>query len=196
MLELGQPLHAFDAAKLDGSLQARLARAGEEFLALDGKRYQLAAHQLVIADSAKAVAIAGVMGGQESGVEEGTTDIWLESARFQPQSIRRTSRQLALAVTRAIASSVACDPEGVISASERALELILELAGGTAEPLQMGAPEGVQADREAPIVPLRPERVKLLLGAEVAESRIEAILTGFGLRKTSQGWQSRAFALI
>ncbi|MEQ1854300.1 MAG: phenylalanine--tRNA ligase subunit beta, partial [Chthoniobacteraceae bacterium] len=96
MLEVGQPLHAFDAEKLDGALQVRVAADGESFLALDGKTYKLAAGQLVIADQRRAVAIAGVMGGQETGVTEGTTNVVLESARFQPQSIRRTSRTLGL----------------------------------------------------------------------------------------------------
>jgi phenylalanyl-tRNA synthetase beta chain len=92
LLEFGQPLHAYDAAKLTGDLQVRLAAEGEEFLALDGKVYPLNARDLVIADQRHAVAIAGVMGGEETGVTESTVDLLLEAAVFQPQSVRRTGR--------------------------------------------------------------------------------------------------------
>src|SRR5205814_4691163 len=88
MLELGQPTHAFDADKLSGEIKVRLAREGEKFLALDGKIYPLTSQNLVIADDERAVGIAGVMGGEESGVTESTKDVLLESAYFSPASIR------------------------------------------------------------------------------------------------------------
>ena len=82
MLELGQPLHAFDADKLQGRINVRLATEGEKFLALDGKTYSLGPESLVIADEARAIAIAGVMGGEETGVTDSTHDLLLESASF------------------------------------------------------------------------------------------------------------------
>ncbi len=96
MLELGQPTHAFDADKLRGGIDVRLARNGEKFLALDGKTYSLAPESLVIADDERAVAIGGVMGGEDTGVTESTRTILLESAYFLPASIRRTARKLNL----------------------------------------------------------------------------------------------------
>ena len=96
MLEIGQPLHAFDADKLTGAINVRLAKAGEKFLALDGKTYSLGERDLVIADDARAVGIAGVMGGEDTGVTESTTTLLLESAFFDPASVRRTARTLNL----------------------------------------------------------------------------------------------------
>ena len=201
MLELGQPLHAFDAAKLNGALNVRLARAGEEFHALDGKTYQLAGNHLVIADAAKAVAIGGVMGGEKTGVTEATTDIWLESAYFQPQSIRRTSRQLGLASDSSYRFERGVDIASVATASQRAVDLIIEIAGGAADCLVAGRSRDQSADAEEArrrsdeprSIALRPARVTALLGVEVSESRINEILTGFGLTKTSDGWQPPSF---
>src|SRR5207253_735848 len=96
MLELGQPTHAFDADKLTGEINVRFARAGEKFLALDGKTYSLTPDNVVVADQERAVGIAGVMGGEESGVTETTTNILLESAYFLPASVRRIARNLNL----------------------------------------------------------------------------------------------------
>ena len=96
MAELGQPTHAFDADKLKGGINVRLARDGENFLALDGKTYALASENLVVADDERAVGIAGVMGGEETGVTESTKNILLESAYFLPSSVRRTARNLNL----------------------------------------------------------------------------------------------------
>ncbi len=207
MLELGQPLHAFDAAKLDGALNVRLARDGEEFHALDGKIYKLATNHLVIADAAKAVAIGGVMGGEETGVTETTTDIWLESAYFQPQSIRRTSRQLGLASDSSYRFERGVDRADVFIASQRAVELIQENVGGTAEPIHFG-PEGTKtysrvtmevhgelpaAADGARIVALRYDRVRVLLGLAVSVSRVDEILAAFGLTKTNDGWEPPSF---
>ena len=96
MLELGQPTHAFDADKLKGSINVRLARDGEKFLALDGKTYSLKADNCVVADQEHAVGIGGVMGGEETGVTDSTENILLEAAYFLPSSIRRTARDLNL----------------------------------------------------------------------------------------------------
>jgi phenylalanyl-tRNA synthetase beta chain len=194
MIEFGQPLHAFDADKLDGGLQVRVATDGEEFRALDGKTYKLAANQLVIADQRRAVAIAGVMGGEETGVIAGTTKVIIESALFQPQSIRRTSRALGLGSDSSYRFERGVDPEGVLRASERATQLIVEIAGGeaAAELAQTpGARSKPGAGRKA--VPLRPARVEALLGIKVPGERIGKILTGFGLTSSADGWLVPSF---
>ena len=189
LLASGQPLHAFDADKLDGALRVRVAAEGEEFLALDGKTYKLAAGQLIIADQRRAVAIAGVMGGEETSVTETTTNIILESAAFSPQSIRRTSRALGLSSDSSYRFERGVDVEGVVPASEKATQLVLELAGGTAAELK-----GVGAAASArSAVALRSSRITTLLGIEVADARVDEILTGFGLVKTEAGWLPPSF---
>ena len=189
LLASGQPLHAFDADKLDGALRVRVATEGEAFLALDGKTYKLAAGQLVIADQRRAVAIAGVMGGEETSVTESTTNIILESAAFSPQSIRRTSRALGLSSDSSYRFERGVDVEGVVPASEKATQLVLELAGGSAGELKgVGAATSVRA-----AVALRSARIATLLGIEVADARVDKILNGFGLVKTAEGWVPPSF---
>src|SRR5438128_1269125 len=119
MLELGQPTHAFDADKLSGAINVRLAREGEQFLALDGKTYALTPENLVIADDERAVGIAGVMGGEESGVTESTKNVLLESAYFLPASIRRTARELNLPSDASHRFERGVDPEVILPASTR-----------------------------------------------------------------------------
>jgi phenylalanyl-tRNA synthetase beta chain len=204
MLELGEPLHAFDAAKLRGALNVRPAREGEEFLALDGKTYKLAANHMVIADVERALAIAGVMGGEDSGVTEATTEIWLESAYFVPQSIRRTSRQLGLASDSSYRFERGVDPCTIVEASQRATELLVELCGGQAGELTVGQPAGAagsasaafplrRADYKSTALSFRPARLAALLGVDVAEARIDSILTAFGLAKSADGWHVPSF---
>src|SRR6266436_1791071 len=131
MLELGQPTHAFDADKLKGAINVRLAREGEKFLALDGKTYSLSSQDLVIADQERAVGIAGVMGGEETGVTESTKNILLEAAYFLPSSVRHRARELNLPSDASYRFERGVDPEMVLRASQRATELIQEIAGGT-----------------------------------------------------------------
>ena len=128
MLELGQPLHAFDAAHVGpGGIVVRLANAGEELLALDGRTYKLAPHHLVIAraDDGRAEGLAGVMGGEESGVTARTQNLILESAYFAPAGIRRTSRELGLSSDASYRFERGVDPAGVAGASRRAEDLLL-----------------------------------------------------------------------
>ncbi|HXP33913.1 MAG TPA: phenylalanine--tRNA ligase subunit beta, partial [Chthoniobacterales bacterium] len=117
MLELGQPTHAFDADKLKGGINVRLARKGEKFVALDGKTYSLKPDNLVVADQARAVGIAGVMGGEETGVTETTKSILLESAYFLPASVRRTARNLNLPSDASYRFERGVDPGMVLRAS-------------------------------------------------------------------------------
>ena len=192
MMETGQPLHAFDEALLaEGAIRVRHAIAGESFQALDGKTYSLTADDLVIADARNPAALAGVMGGEKSGVTDATVDILLESALFQSQSIRRTSRRLGLASDSSYRFERGIDPATVLAASDRATRLIVELAGGVAEPAIETAGEIPDTAR---VVALRPARCSALLGVQVPEPRIGSILSGFGLRKQEGGaWAIPSF---
>lgn len=139
MVELGQPLHAFDAAKVRGKLRVRSARDGEQLRALDHKTYTLASDDIVVADDEAALAIGGVIGGQDSAVSDTTSAVWLEAADFKPQSIRRTSRRLGLVTDSSYRFERGVDWEAVLYASQRATELIVEIAGGeAAAPLRLG----------------------------------------------------------
>ena len=130
MLERGQPTHAFDADKLRGAINVRLAHDGEKFLALDGRTYSLTSRDLVIADSERAIGIGGVMGGEETGVTESTRNVLLEAAYFFPASIRRTARMLGLPSDASYRFERGVDPAMILPASARAAELMRELAGG------------------------------------------------------------------
>jgi phenylalanyl-tRNA synthetase beta chain len=192
MMEMGQPLHAFDEARLDeGEIHVRAAADGESFHALDGKIYTLTPADLVIADGRSAVAIAGVMGGELSGVTNGTVDVLIESALFNAQAVRRTSRRLGLASDSSYRFERGIDPACVLAASDRATQLIIEVAGGIAEPEIETAGQVPDSTR---VVSLRPTRCAALLGVAVPEVRIDAILTGFGLRKEANGgWSIPSF---
>lgn len=181
MLELGQPTHAFDSDKLRGEIIVRLAREGEEFLALDGKTYTLTSRDLVIADQERVVGIGGVMGGEETGVTASTKNVLLEAAYFLPSSVRRTARTLNLPSDASYRFERGVDPGMILPASLRATELIHELATGnpSAEIATAGAlPE------PPPDVSLRYERCNELIGVPVSKERVVQILEGFGLGKT------------
>src|SRR5881392_4052760 len=182
MLELGQPTHAFDADKLNGGINVRLARDGEKFLALDGKNYSLKPDNLVVADQERAVGIGGVMGGEETGVTDSTKNILLEAAYFLPASIRRTARELGLPSDASYRFERGVDPEMVLRASQRATELIQEIAGGIpAKEINIaGKLPANPAD-----VSLRYEKCDRVVGIAIKPKTVDEILTGFGLKKTS-----------
>ena len=176
--DLGQPLHAFDLAMVEGGLVVRPAAAGELIAALDGKTYELAPEDLVIADRARALAIAGVMGGEASGVTEATSDVLLESAYFAPSGVRRTSRRLGLSSDSSYRFERGVDPAAVASASARAAALIVEVAGGAADPAV------VVAGREpvlTGVVELDGGHVRRLLGSPIGDAEISGILQRLGL---------------
>jgi len=132
MLELGQPLHVFDAKKIEGrKLVIRRANDGEKLTTLDNKERQLSGRMLVIADAAKPLVVAGIMGGADAGVDETTADIVLEAAYFRPQSVRWTGKRLGLASDSSYRFERGVDPHGTLEAAQRAIDLILETAGGT-----------------------------------------------------------------
>jgi phenylalanyl-tRNA synthetase beta chain len=182
MLELGQPTHAFDADKLKGDIAVRLARDGEKFLALDGKTYSLKPDNLVIADEKRAVGIGGVMGGEETGVTDSTKNILLEAAYFLPASIRRTARNLNLPSDASYRFERGVDPEMILRASQRATELIQEIAGGTPA-------KEINLDGKLPPNPadvsLNYDKCDRVVGISIKPKAIDEILTGFGLKKTS-----------
>ncbi len=182
MFESGQPLHAFDAAKSVGPLTARAATADETIQALDGETYTLRAGDGVIADANGALAIAGVMGGAESGVSESTTDVLLESAFFVATSVRRTARELGLSSDSSYRFERGVDPAGVLWASARAAALIVEVAGGTAEGSAIVA--GERPALPGP-VSLRYERCRALLGSPLANAEIDTALVALGLERVA-----------
>lgn len=180
MLETGQPLHAFDADKLSGGINVRLAAAGEKFLALDGKTYSLGEKDLVIADHVRVIGIAGVMGGEDTGVTEATKRVLLESAYFRPASVRQTARRLNLPSDSSYRFERGVDPAMILPASVRATELIREIAGGVAAPEILTGGELPTLTGE---VPLRYERCSQLIGVAVPKERADQILERFGLKK-------------
>ncbi len=180
MLELGQPLHAFDADKLAGGITVRLAQPNEKFLALDGRTYPLDPKNLLIADTQRGLAIGGVMGGEESGVSATTRNVLLESAYFLPSSIRRTARELSLPSDASYRFERGVDPGMILRASARAVQLLGEIAGATV----VGATI-VAGELPAPPVgfALRYARCDALLGVTVPAAAVDRILEGFGLEK-------------
>lgn len=186
LMEMGQPLHAFDLAKLEGGIQVRPAGPGESLLALDGQTYRMEPEDLVIADSRKAVAIAGVMGGGETGVTGATTDILLEAAYFSPAGIRRTARRLGLHSDSSHRFERGVDPAQVAGASDLAARLIAEIAGGTADPeiVVCGAPPPPPAP-----VSLDNDRCRRLIGHGLTDAEIDGILGGLGLGRDGGAWR-------
>ncbi|WP_428389500.1 phenylalanine--tRNA ligase subunit beta [Mucisphaera sp.] len=164
LMETGQPLHAFDLQKLTGpEINVRAAKEGESFKAIDGSEHKLKNTMLVIADAERPCAIAGVMGGLDSEVTDDTTDILLESAIFEPLTVRATSRALKLASDSSFRFERRVDPLGVDIASRRAADLILQLAGGQLEP---GVTSIGQPNTEPTTLALRPQRCRDLLGID------------------------------
>jgi phenylalanyl-tRNA synthetase beta chain len=183
MLELGQPTHAFDADKLKGGINVRLARDGEKFLALDGKTYSLTPENLVIADAERAIGIGGVMGGEETGVTNSTTSVLLESAYFSPASIRRTARTLNLPSDASYRFERGVDPGMILRASQRATELIREIAGGIpAKEIQTAG----ELPENPPNVSLSYAKCNQVLGIAIQPKNVDQILDRFGLSKSTR----------
>ncbi len=183
MLELGQPLHAFDASKLRGGIIVRPARDAEKFHALDGSECFLSTGDLAIADLDGPVALAGVMGGEKSGVTEATAEVLLESAFFDPSSVRRSARLHNLQSDSSYRFERGVDPLGVLVASARATQLIEEIAGGRGDELVIvaGAPPSA-----TDVVALRLSTCRSLLGADVSASEVRDALLGLGLVPTTE----------
>ena len=179
MLELGQPLHAFDFDRLAGrAIVVRYPRAGETITTLDGSERRLEADMLCICDAQRPVAVAGVMGGADSEVTETTTSILLESACFDPVSIRRTSRRLGLSTESSYRFERGVDPQLAPRALARAAELIVQTAGGSV--LADGFDVGGEQIPAPPVLRLRTGKVRDLLGIAIDRDRVAGLLTGIG----------------
>ncbi len=185
LLETGQPLHAFDSDKLNGGIIVRHATADEKITTLGGNVCELKEDDLVIADATRPVAIAGVMGDETSGVTDGTKNILLESAYFNPQHIRRTARRLGLSSDSSYRFERGVNPQQVADASALAVKLILELAGGEAAKELIVAGE---APKLAGEVELDEKRALQLIGIpDLAREEMHGVLTSLGLQKLLDG---------
>jgi phenylalanyl-tRNA synthetase beta chain len=190
MLELGQPMHAYDLKRLDGGITVRMAKQGEKAKLLNSQSYDLQPDFLVIADKSRVQGLAGIMGGGESNVTAGTTDILLEAAFFTPAAISGRPRRMDLLTDAAYRFERGVDPQGQARAIERATQLILEIAGG-----QPGLTSVTTADKtsiKTQAITLRRARLALLLGIEVPDAEVGAILTrlGFEVSPDKQGWSA------
>lgn len=175
MLELGQPLHAFDFRYLEeGRIVVRTSAEGEEFVSLDGKSRTLLANTLMICDGRKPVAVAGIMGGLNSEVVDDTETVLLESAYFNPSSIRRSSKQLGMSTDAAFRFERGIDPEGVVRASNRAAQLLAETAEGRVSKNYIDEyPRKISLPAD---IPLRHDRIREILGISVEPSETGKIL--------------------
>ncbi|HEY8468429.1 MAG TPA: phenylalanine--tRNA ligase subunit beta [Longimicrobiales bacterium] len=184
LYELGQPLHAFDLDRLAGPrIAARLAAPGETIVTLDGERRTLYEDMVVIADAERPVAIAGVMGGEDTEVTEATRNVFLECALFDSRAIRRTRRALGMHTDASDRFERGVDLEGPERAARRALALILAVAGGTVEP---EAVDVYPEPRELPVVGIRPQRASLVLGQPFDAATITGYLEPLGYTRVSE----------
>jgi phenylalanyl-tRNA synthetase beta chain len=177
-LDRGRPLHVFDAGKLKGNLRARLAKDGETLAALDGKTYTLDCEMVVIADDEAARGIAGVMGGEDSSCTEATTEVFIESALFDPVRVARTGRVLGILSDARYRFERGVDPEFVIPGLELATKMILEFCGGEPSEITVaGAPMPWKRS-----IAFAPSDVKRLAGLDLPRDDIVRILTKLGFR--------------
>ena len=188
LLELGQPMHAYDLARLKGGLDARLATAGEKITLLDGKEVSLTADVLVIADAEGAVGMAGVMGGLRTACTETTVDVLFEGAFFSPAAIAGRGRRYGLVTDAGQRFERGVDPAHQERAVERATQLLIEIAGGSAGPVTVTAHPDLLPKRAE--VHLRRERIARLLGTQIADNDVKATLEALGMlvRTDASGW--------
>jgi len=190
MLELGQPMHAFDLTEINGGIRVRMAEEGEKLVLLDGQEVSLRADTLVIADHQRALAIAGVMGGEHSGVSDKTRDLFLESAFFDCIAIAGKARSYGLHTDSSHRFERGVDWQLAREAMERATALLLEIVGGEAGPI-IEAVDQQQLPSVAPVT-LRAERIEQMLGLKMDAAEILRLLSGLGLGVSASGegqWQ-------
>lgn len=192
MLELGQPMHGFDLAELEGGIRVRMAEEGEKLVLLDGQEITLRNDTLVIADQAKPVAIAGIMGGEHSGVSDSSRDVLLESAFFAPTMIAGKARSYGLHTDSSHRFERGVDPQLQRRAIERATQLLLAITGGEPGPVVESADESLIEAR--PEILLRRARVARVLGLEIDDDTISDILTRLEmqLEPVAEGWKVTA----
>jgi phenylalanyl-tRNA synthetase beta chain len=192
LLELGQPMHAFDLSKLNSAIHVRLAQQGESIQLLDGQEIKLNADTMVIADQQKALAIAGIMGGKESAVSETTRDIFLESAFFNPLAIAGRARSYGLHTDSSHRFERGVDYSLQLDAIERATALLLDIVGGEAGPVVHVTNEYLPQERQ---VRLRKARIVSGLSLEMADDEVVDILARLGLNLLSQNAEGWVFAV-
>ncbi len=179
LLELGQPMHAFDLDKLNREIVVRRGRPGEKLVLLDESEVDLDEDVLAICDSKGPVAIAGIMGGLDSGVTGETRDILFESAYFNPATIMGKARAYGMHTDASHRFERGVDPHGQVQAIERATALLVEIAGGKPGPVLLA--EDVASIPHNPAVPLRPERLNALIGCDIPRQTTENILRRLGM---------------
>lgn len=190
MLELGQPMHAFDLAEINGGIRVRMAEEGEKLVLLDGQEVSLRADTLVIADHSRALAIAGVMGGEHSGVGDKTRDLFLESAFFDTIAVAGKARSYGLHTDSSHRFERGVDSQLARNAMERATALLLDIVGGEAGPI-IEVTSNNDLPSVAPIT-LRAERISQMLGMDMDGAEVERFLLALGLGVIAQGngeWQ-------
>lgn len=190
MLELGQPMHAFDLAEINGGIRVRMAEEGEKLVLLDGQEVSLRADTLVIADHSRALAIAGVMGGEHSGVGDKTRDLFLESAFFDTIAVAGKARSYGLHTDSSHRFERGVDSQLARNAMERATALLLDIVGGEAGPI-IDVTSNNDLPSVAPIT-LRAERISQMLGMDMDGAEVERFLLALGLGVIAQGngeWQ-------
>ncbi len=193
MLELGQPLHAFDLAKIERGLVVRYGRSGEQLDLIDGRKVALDADMLAVCDSRKPLSLAGIMGGAAFGVTANTRDVVIECAWFNPRMLGRTARRLNMQTDSSMRFERGVDPASMAFGMDRARQLVSELCGARLGPVT----EAMSAQHMPQSVShrLRASQVKRLIGQEIEQSFIEQGLTrlGFGLSESSDAsWQVQA----
>lgn len=189
MLELGQPMHAFDLQKVEQGITIRFAKADEKLTLLDGQEVEVGLETLVIADNSGPLALAGVMGGKSSAVTEVTTSLFLEAAFFAPDAIVGQARSYGLHTDSSHRFERGVDPQLAKQAMQRATSLILEIAGGQAGPLIVVSEE--KALPKSPNILLRASRIKRVLGIELEAAEVEEQLSRLGMEVTlvNDGWR-------
>lgn len=190
MLELGQPMHAFDLQAIEGDINVRFAKVNETLKLLDGQQITLHDKVLVIADNKKPLAMAGIMGGEDSAVQEHTTDVFLESAFFNPITIAGVARSYGLCTDSSQRFERGVDPDLQQLALERATFLLLEIVGGIAGPVSFVSDSAALPVKNK--ILFNPAKVQQLTGLAIAEDEMARMLQGLGMvvdRKTAEAWQ-------
>ncbi len=189
MLELGQPMHAYDLTRLEGEIRARLARPGESITLLDGRTVEVQPDVLLIADAGGPIGIAGVMGGERTAVSPETTDVFLEAAYFPPEAIIGKPLRFGLMTDASQRFERGVDPSQQERAMARALELLESIAGGHPGPVTVARSEEHMPRR--PAVGLRRTRLARLLGLELDDERVRSTLHALGMRveASGEGWR-------
>jgi phenylalanyl-tRNA synthetase beta chain len=189
MLELGQPLHAYERQRLQGAMRVRMARPSETLTLLDGRSVELQPDVLVIADEARAIGLAGVMGGEGTSITDAATDVVIEVAWFTPEAIVGRARRFGLQTDASQRFERGVDPEGQRRAMQRATHLLLSLCGGEAGPVSEFRAASAAAER--PVLALRRSQLQRLTGARFEDAQVTGALQALQLpvQPTTEGWQ-------